>query len=809
MKRILFSIVCISLLLTGCADKNAQLIQAAKNGNLPAVKTALAKGAAPNAKDKGGVPVLMWAAQNGHTEVVKLLLENGADVNVKRTNTGTTALWIASQNGHTEVVKLLLEKGADVNVKRTTDGTTALYVASQNGHTEVVKLLLEKGADVNVKKTDTGTTALMIASQNGHTKVVKLLSEKVVVVPENYPRIQAAIDAAESGTVIHIKPGDYKETLSLKSGVSLKGLNSNGVVIHCDILEGPVLTVDDCNGMKISGLTLKHTGQGKMPADFEGRFPVLLLKSSRAAVTRCKIQNSGGNGIVVNGGNSEIRECNVSNNKLSGILIYGGAKVVLKKNNCCQNGGNGIYFIAAASDDVSENTCNENVYNGISVENDQTIINLFQNTCAINKGSGIYFSSGAKGNARGNICQANAYNGIVVTNGGTNAALEENVTTGNKVNGILFADRAAGSVIGNKCSENLWHGISVGDDWSTPKIDKNSCLNNKKCGLYLGESFRAKVSNNDIRDNGETSYGEVINLLWKNNLSELDSIASRLRTEKRRYANGNWQLSYFYEALGEGWAGRWDFSQTKDQLEKWISQKPNSITPRIALARAYKVFAWQARGNGYANEVSEKSWVVFKENLHKAERILIEAKDLNTPDPDLYVTWLVVGRGLEKSNEEMDSLFERGIAIEKNYWLLYTTRALAIAPIWGGQQGQFEAFARRAVELTRQQEGHALYAKIAHTMIGKYEPNQYKKLDFSYELLQQSHDDLVRLYPDANDNYLLNASCFLACVFNDREKAKDFFARIGANWDKEVWRSEKVMNRYRDWAFGKIEDVPD
>ena len=137
MKRIMFSIVCISLISVAFAkadvsDKNAQLIQAAKDGNLLAVKTALSEGAAPNAKDEGGVPVLMWAANNGHTEVVKLLLEKDADVNVKETTTGCTALFMAAQEGHPEVVKLLLEKGADANVKAN-NGTTALITAANNG----------------------------------------------------------------------------------------------------------------------------------------------------------------------------------------------------------------------------------------------------------------------------------------------------------------------------------------------------------------------------------------------------------------------------------------------------------------------------------------------------------------------------------------------------------------------------------------------------------------------------------------------------------------------------------------------------
>jgi len=183
MKRILFSIVCISLIPVGFAgadasDKNAQLLQAAKEGNLQNVQILLDKGANVNSKDNYGYPALYFAAQNGHTEIVKIMLKKGAEVNTK-TIDGVTALWIAASNGHIEVVKSLLEKNAEVNnVKRSKiDNATALMQAALSGHTEIVKLLLEKGADVNAKTND-GVTALIMASQKGHIEIVKSLLEK-------------------------------------------------------------------------------------------------------------------------------------------------------------------------------------------------------------------------------------------------------------------------------------------------------------------------------------------------------------------------------------------------------------------------------------------------------------------------------------------------------------------------------------------------------------------------------------------------------------------------------------------------------
>ena len=83
MKRILFSLMCISLIPAAFTkvdtpDKRCSIIQAARDGDLPAVQTLLAEGADINAEDSNGGTALMRASYKGHTEIVKLLLEKGA-----------------------------------------------------------------------------------------------------------------------------------------------------------------------------------------------------------------------------------------------------------------------------------------------------------------------------------------------------------------------------------------------------------------------------------------------------------------------------------------------------------------------------------------------------------------------------------------------------------------------------------------------------------------------------------------------------------------------------------------------------------
>ena len=86
------------------------------------------------------------AARDGNIEAVKQHLAAGTDVNIK-TDRGLTPLHYANNK---ETIELLLAKGADVNAK-IDDGRTPLHFAAMEGHKEIAELLIAKGANVNAK----------------------------------------------------------------------------------------------------------------------------------------------------------------------------------------------------------------------------------------------------------------------------------------------------------------------------------------------------------------------------------------------------------------------------------------------------------------------------------------------------------------------------------------------------------------------------------------------------------------------------------------------------------------------------------
>ena len=77
----------------------------------------------------------MCAAQFGHSRVVSVLLASGANVNIGKSDTGTTALTIALRGGQNTIAEQLRRAGAR---EGTREGTRDIAM-SRTGGTQSIK----------------------------------------------------------------------------------------------------------------------------------------------------------------------------------------------------------------------------------------------------------------------------------------------------------------------------------------------------------------------------------------------------------------------------------------------------------------------------------------------------------------------------------------------------------------------------------------------------------------------------------------------------------------------------------------------
>ncbi len=151
------------------------LVDAARNGDVDAVRSLLKGGADPNQAAPDGSTAVHWAVHGDNLAMLNALLAAGAKPDGV-TRYKIAPLTLAAQNGNAALVERLLAAGANPDTA-SEEGQTALMTAARNGSVAAVRALLKRGAQVGLAESFRGQTALMFAAGEGNTDAAKLLLE--------------------------------------------------------------------------------------------------------------------------------------------------------------------------------------------------------------------------------------------------------------------------------------------------------------------------------------------------------------------------------------------------------------------------------------------------------------------------------------------------------------------------------------------------------------------------------------------------------------------------------------------------------
>jgi len=141
------------------------------------VKTLLAGGADPMARNRSGVTPLHVAATAGYVDIIRLLVSSGSNASPPDPQ-GRTPLHFAAQAQQPGSARALLKKGAKVNA-RDDNGNTPLMIATAKSDAEMVKLLLQEGANPATGDL-TGSTPLHLAARAGQKDIALMLLDRGV-----------------------------------------------------------------------------------------------------------------------------------------------------------------------------------------------------------------------------------------------------------------------------------------------------------------------------------------------------------------------------------------------------------------------------------------------------------------------------------------------------------------------------------------------------------------------------------------------------------------------------------------------------
>jgi hypothetical protein len=90
-------------------------------------------------------------------------------------------------------------------------------------------------------------------------------------------------------------------------------------------------------------------------------------------------------------------------------------------------------------------------------------------------------------------------------------------------------------------------------------------------------------------------------------------MAARLQRDNVTFANGDWEISFFYEGVSDLPAAYTDaqWEQRVQALRDWREADTESMTARVAYALGLFNYGWKARGKGFADTVTQDGWRQF------------------------------------------------------------------------------------------------------------------------------------------------------------------------------------------------------
>ncbi|MDB5291445.1 MAG: hypothetical protein JWL69_2686 [Phycisphaerales bacterium] len=230
-------------------------------------------------------------------------------------------------------------------------------------------------------------------------------------------------------------------------------------------------------------------------------------------------------------------------------------------------------------------------------------------------------------------------------------------------------------------------------------------------------------------------------------------------------------------------------------LEKGVGPGPLALK-----AQFYVTFAWQARGAGWAANITPEGHKLMMERLALASEAAQKAYEIDPNDPHAATVMLTVELGQGKGRPVMEKWFERAMAADPDNLDACERKITYLLPRWYGSAEELLQFGQDCYEEGNWRGGLPLLLARVHETISDDAADKRKYL--SQPLVWE---DFVRVYEPylsarPNDLKARSRYCSIASTIGKWAVAHKQFELLGDNVVLEPFGSSTNLNTYRDLA---------
>lgn len=298
-----------------------------------------------------------------------------------------------------------------------------------------------------------------------------------IIVPDDYPTIQEAINNAVDNDTVFVKQGTYNENITISKSLSLIGENSHTTIINGSNFGTAILII--ANNVKVSGFTVKNgesiTPPGYMAPD----------KTHGIHLLHANYCNISGNNVEYNG---------------YGIWLYDSSSNTINGNNITYN-WDGIALQKSINNQITRNRVEANRF---GVRFASSMNNIFRNNNLKDNTDDILISENSFAN---DVDSSNIINDKPVYYWVNES---DKIVPSNA--GIVILVNCTKITVQNLFIQNHQYGIILVDTRNS--TIKNNQINDNYYGIWLYNASNNLITNNNITNNG---YPGGINLYFSSN----------------------------------------------------------------------------------------------------------------------------------------------------------------------------------------------------------------------------------------------------------------------------------------------------
>ncbi|MES2972536.1 MAG: DUF4034 domain-containing protein [Pseudomonadota bacterium] len=195
--------------------------------------------------------------------------------------------------------------------------------------------------------------------------------------------------------------------------------------------------------------------------------------------------------------------------------------------------------------------------------------------------------------------------------------------------------------------------------------------------------------------------------------------------------------------------------------DQWKKEIPHSIFAEFSALRHQYAMAWNARGSGYANEVTGKAWQSFEQAISDVNQQALKATN-QLRDTAIFHNLLLAIAADGDSQHQTADIFYSSVLKWPQYYDFYDVALSRLVPRWGGSWELVDAFISDWSAKLQGRESDSMYARLYSGVVRYAESPQDTRLDWLK--MKSSLEVLLRMYPDPKHT---NVAASFACAYGD------------------------------------------